>query len=291
MQGVGIDAKRWMALVARHQNKESKAIKVIVAGAAGRMGARLISLIDESKTFQLTGAVERKGHDAIGQDVGELAGCARLGISLSDDVTAIAGAADVLIDFTAPEAVLANLHAMALHRKAMVIGTTGLSTPQLAELVTIARSVPCVFSPNMSVGVNVLLKVVAEMARTFKDDYDIEVTEAHHRLKKDAPSGTALKLAKVLAEATGKDFDSVATYGRKGIVGERKQGEIGMQVIRAGDIVGDHTVLFGGMGERIEVTHRATSRDTFARGALRAAAWVVKQSPGLYDMQDVLGLK
>jgi 4-hydroxy-tetrahydrodipicolinate reductase len=173
----------------------------------------------------------------------------------------------------------------------MVIGTTGFSSDELHELRSLARQVPCVFSPNMSVGVNLLYKVIGEMAKTLGDDYDIEVIEAHHRLKKDAPSGTALKIAEVLARAVNRDLNQVGVYARKGLVGERKKQEIGIQTIRAGDIVGDHTVLFGGMGERIEITHRASSRDTFARGALRAARWVVKQPPGLYDMMDVLNLK
>ncbi len=266
-------------------------VKVIVAGAGGRMGGRLVSLIHESDALELVGAVEKKGHPTIGHDAGEVAGCGKLSIPVSDDLTTLAGGADVLIEFTSPEATLEHLSVVAAKKKAMVIGTTGLSPAQVAALRTKARPIPCVFSPNMSVGINVLLKVIAEMARTFGEDYDIEVTEAHHRLKKDAPSGTALKIAQVLAEATGKDLEAVAAYGRKGLIGERKKGEIGIQVIRAGDIVGDHTVLFGGMGERIEVTHRAQSRDTFARGALRAAQWVVTQPPGLYDMQDVLGLK
>ena len=173
----------------------------------------------------------------------------------------------------------------------MVIGTTGFSAAQLEELKSLARQVPCVCSPNMSVGVNLIYKVIGEMARTLGEEYDIEVIEAHHRLKKDAPSGTALKIAEVLAQAVNRDLDQVGVYARRGLVGERKKQEIGIQTIRAGDIVGDHTVLFGGMGERIEVTHRASSRDTFARGALRAARWVVKQSPGIYDMMDVLNLK
>jgi 4-hydroxy-tetrahydrodipicolinate reductase len=173
----------------------------------------------------------------------------------------------------------------------MVIGTTGLTSAHLEEIKLLARQVPCVLSPNMSVGVNLLYKVIGEMAKTLGDDYDIEVIEAHHRLKKDAPSGTALKIAEVLARAVNRDLDQVGVYARKGMIGERTKQEIGIQTIRAGDIVGDHTVLFGGMGERIEVTHRASSRDTFARGALRAARWVVRQPPGLYDMMDVLGLK
>ncbi len=255
------------------------------------MGARLVSLVKESSDFQLVGAVERKGHPVVGSDAGEIAGCGRMGVVVTDNLTALADRADVLIEFTAPNVTLMHLAIMAASRKAMVIGTTGFSTAQLAELRTLAQTIPCVFSPNMSMGVNVILKVLAEMARAFGADYDIEIQEAHHRLKKDAPSGTALKIAQVLAEATGRDLDQVAAYGRKGMIGERKRGEIGMQVIRAGDIVGDHTVLFGGPGERIEVTHRAQSRDTFARGALRAAQWVVAKPLGLYDMHDVLGLK
>lgn len=266
-------------------------VNVIVAGAGGRMGARLVSLIKESSAFQLVGVVERKGHQAIGADAGEVAGCGRMGVAVTDNLATLAERADVLIDFTAPAATLMHLAMMAASRKAMVIGTTGFSAMQLSELRTVAGTIPCVCSPNMSVGVNVILKALADMARVLGDDYDMEITEAHHRLKKDAPSGTALAIAQVLADATGRNLDQVAVYGRKGLIGERTQGEIGMQVIRAGDIVGDHTVLFGGLGERIEVTHRAQSRDTFAGGALRAARWVVTRPPGLYDMQDVLGLR
>lgn len=266
-------------------------VKVVVTGAGGRMGARLVSLIKESSELQLVGAVERKGHPAIGADAGDVAGCGRAGVVVTDNLAALAERADALIEFTAPDVTLMHLAIMAASRKAMVVGTTGFSAAQLVELRKLAETIPCVFSPNMSVGVNVVLKVLADMARAFGEDYDIEVTEAHHRLKKDAPSGTALKIAQVLADATGRDLDQVAAYGRKGMIGERKRGEIGIQVIRAGDIVGDHTVLFGGPGERIEVTHRAHSRDTFARGALRAARWVVTRPPGLYDMHDVLGLK
>jgi 4-hydroxy-tetrahydrodipicolinate reductase len=173
----------------------------------------------------------------------------------------------------------------------MVIGTTGFTAQETDELRRLARQVPCVFSPNMSVGVNVLFKALAEIAKTLGDEYDIEVIEAHHRLKKDAPSGTAMKIAEVLAQAMNRDLGQVAVYARRGMIGERTRNEIGVQTIRAGDIVGDHTVLFGGMGERIEVTHRAHNRDAFARGALRAAHWVATQPPGLYDMLDVLRLR
>ena len=266
-------------------------INVIVAGAAGRMGSRLIALIKESAALTLAGALEGKGHSALAADAGEAAGVGKMGVPVTDDLPALLKRGEVVIDFSAPEATLAHLRAVAQQKRAMVIGTTGFNAVQLEELKSLARQVPCVCSPNMSVGVNLIYKVIGEMARTLGEEYDIEVIEAHHRLKKDAPSGTALKIAEVLAQAVNRDLDQVGVYARKGLVGERKKQEIGIQTIRAGDIVGDHTVLFGGMGERIEVTHRASNRDTFARGALRAARWVVKQPPGLYDMMDVLNLK
>lgn len=266
-------------------------IKVIVAGAAGRMGSRLVALIKDSTALTLAGAIEGKGHHALGEDAGETAGCGRAGIPITDDLPALLERGEVVIDFSTPAATLNHLRAVAQYRRAMVIGTTGLSALELEELKSLTRQVPCVFSPNMSVGINLMYKVIGEMAKTLGDEYDIEVIEAHHRLKKDAPSGTALKIAEVLARAVNRDLNQVGVYARKGLIGERKKQEIGIQTIRAGDIVGDHTILFGGMGERIEVTHRASSRDTFARGALRAARWIVKQQPGLYDMMDVLSLK
>jgi 4-hydroxy-tetrahydrodipicolinate reductase len=266
-------------------------IKVIVAGAAGRMGGRLVALLQESAALMLAGAVEGKGHVSVGEDAGDIAGCGQTGVPIGDDLSAIIDRGEVIVDFSTPGATLGHLYIAAQHRKAMVIGTTGFSPQELAELRALAKTIACVFSPNMSVGVTIILKVIVEMAKTLGDDYDIELIEAHHRLKKDAPSGTALKMAEVLAKAVNRDLEQVGVYARKGLVGERKRGEIGIQAIRAGDIVGDHTVLFGGMGERVEVTHRVQSRDTFARGALRAARWVVKQPPGLYDMTDVLGLK
>jgi 4-hydroxy-tetrahydrodipicolinate reductase len=266
-------------------------IKVIIAGTAGRMGSRMVALMEESAALTLVAAVEKKGHVAVGEDAGELAGCSSNLVIIEDDLSACIGRGDVVIDFSSPQATLEHVRIAATHRKAMVIGTTGFSASEMDELRSLTKQFPCVFSPNMSVGVNMLFKIIAEMAKTLHEDYDIEVIEAHHRLKKDAPSGTALKMAEVLAKAIGKDLTQTAVYTRKGMIGERKRGEIGIQTIRAGDIVGDHTVIFGGMGERIEVTHRAQSRDTFVRGALRAARWVVKQPPGLYDMLDVLALR
>lgn len=266
-------------------------INVIVAGAAGRMGCRLVALIRDSTTLTLSGAIEGKGHRSLGSDAGETAGCGHAGIPITDDFVALLEKGEVVIDFSSPEATIHHLRATAKHQRATVIGTTGFSTPQLQEIAALASQAPCVLSPNMSVGINLIYKVIGEMAKTLGNEYDIEVIEAHHRHKKDAPSGTALKMAEVLAKAVGRDLNQVGVYARKGLVGERKQNEIGIQTIRAGDIVGDHTILFGGMGERIEVTHRASSRDTFAGGALRAAQWVVRQPPGLYDMMDVLGLR
>ncbi|MGH7254866.1 MAG: 4-hydroxy-tetrahydrodipicolinate reductase [Nitrospirales bacterium] len=266
-------------------------ISVIVTGAAGRMGSRLVSLVREAADLRLAGATEHQSHPAIGADVGEVVGCGRMGVPLQDNLKGLLDQADVVLDFSTPAATLGHLRLAAERRCAMVIGTTGFTAEALVELRSRSETIPCVFAPNMSVGVNVLLKVLGEMARALGEDYDIEVIEAHHRLKKDAPSGTALKIAEVLAEATGKKLEDVGVFSRKGLIGERKAGEIGVQTIRAGDIVGDHTVLFGGMGERVEVTHRAQSRDTFAHGALRAARWVVGKPPGLYDMQDVLGLR
>ena len=266
--------------------------RIVVAGAMGRMGARIASLGLETEGIELAGGFERKGHPDTGKDMGEMLGLGRkLGIALSDDIKSAAGRADVVIDFTSPASTLDDLRACAEHGKAMVIGTTGFKPDELEEIKNISSRVPCVMASNMSLGINLLAKVVASVATALGQDYDIEIIEAHHRLKKDAPSGTALMLAKSITAAIGQNLDDVAVYARKGMIGERTKGEIGIQTIRAGDIVGEHTVIFGGLGERIEITHKASSRDTFARGALRAALWLSGKKPGLYDMQDVLGLK
>ena len=259
-------------------------------GAAGRMGKRLVSLVQESKTLQLAGAIESPGHPALGRDSGEEAGSGRAGVVIQNTLGDILQNAHVIIDFTAPQATLLNVQLASKQQTAMVIGTTGFNETELQQLKELAKNIPCVFAPNMSVGVNVLLNVVGKVARALGETYNIEVIEAHHNQKKDAPSGTALKIAEVLAECMDWDLGDVGVYERHGIIGERKTKEIGVQTVRAGDIIGDHTVLFGGPGERIEITHRAHTRDTFALGALRAAEWVVKQPPGLYTMADVLGL-
>ena len=266
-------------------------VRAIVMGAAGRMGGRIVHLIAETDGIELAGAVERKGHPAVGRDVGEPLGLGRTGILIGDDLSRCIGCGDVVIDFTAHEASLGNLETAAANGKAIVIGSTGFTAEEMKRVRRIAASARCVLTPNMSVGMNVMLRVLADVARILGDDYDVEIVEAHHHLKKDAPSGTAMKMAQVLAESLGRDLEEVGVYSRKGMIGERTKREIGIQTVRAGDIVGDHTVIFGGIGERLEFIHRAQSRDNFARGAIRAAFWLVDQPNGLYDMQDVLGLK
>lgn len=265
--------------------------RVIIAGATGRMGSRLAALSFEYPELSLSGAFERSGHKDIGKDIGTLVGVGAKQIIVSESLSGIIDDGDVIIDFTAPAATMANVALAVTKKKALVIGTTGLEKEQIEQIRSASHAIPIMFAPNFSVGVNLLLKVLQDVARVLGDDYDIEVIEAHHRLKKDAPSGTALKLAQVVADAVNRNLDEVGVYARKGIIGERTKKEIGIQTIRGGDIVGDHTVMFCGLGERVEITHKASSRDTFARGALRAAQWLVKQKPGLYDMQDVLGLK
>ena len=272
-------------------DKETDMVKAIVTGVAGRMGGRIVHMMAAAPGIELAGALERPGHPAVGKDVGEVVGLPATGVKVVDDLSQVLPQAQVVIEFTHPETSLAHLREVAAAGKAMVLGTTGFSAPQIAEIQALASRVHLVFAPNMSVGVNLMFKVVADIAKVLGDGYDVEIVEAHHRLKKDAPSGTAIKLGQVLAHALGRELEKTGVYARHGIIGERTAQEIGIQTVRAGDIVGEHTVLFGGMGERLEVIHRAHSRDNFARGAVRAAEWIVTQPPGLYDMQDVLGLK
>ena len=266
-------------------------VSVIVAGAAGRMGGRIVHMVNEHPGVSLAGAFERFDHPMVGRDAGEAAGLGPLGVPVAGSVKDVIDAGDVIIDFTFPEATLENVRAAADREKSVVIGTTGFSGERLDALRKAAQGIRCVMAPNMSVGVNLMFRIAAEMARILGDEYDLEVLETHHRFKKDAPSGTALRLAQVLAEAVGRDLEKTAVYARKGLVGERGADEIGIQALRAGDVTGEHTVMFGGIGERLELTHRAHNRDNFARGAVRAARWVVDQPVGFYDMQDVLGLR
>ena len=266
-------------------------IKAIVAGAAGRMGGRIIHVIQETDEITLGGAFERPESPAVGQDACRVAGLPESGVLIASGLEEVIDNGDVIIDFTFHEASVAHARIAASHNKPVVIGTTGFTQEELGEIKSLAHGFPCLLAPNMSIGVNLLYKLVDMAARILGDDYDLEIVEAHHRMKKDAPSGTAMQLGRVAAAALGRDLEKVGVYERHGHIGERTREEIGIQTIRAGDIVGEHTVLFGGVGERIELVHKASSRDTFAKGAVRAAKWIVGKGPGFYDMQDVLGLK
>lgn len=266
-------------------------ISIAVTGAAGRMGQAIINAINENPAVELSGALEREDSPYLNKDAGDVSGAGKLGVKITSDIEKAFKKASVIIDFTAPEASMRHIEYAVEHNKAIVIGTTGFSHHQRDEIKELSLKTRVVMAPNMSIGVNLLLKLVHDAARVLAQDYDIEIIEAHHRLKKDAPSGTAIRIAEVIANAVNRDLEKVAVYERKGIIGERKPEEIGIQTIRAGDIVGDHTVLFGGIGERIELTHKASSRSTFAMGSVKAAIWLTGKPNGLYDMQDVLGLK
>ncbi|ERS90803.1 MULTISPECIES: 4-hydroxy-tetrahydrodipicolinate reductase [unclassified Halomonas] len=265
--------------------------RIAIVGVAGRMGRTLVNAVQQDEGATLAGGVVEPGSSLVGADIGELAGVGRLGVSAVDDLAAIVDDFDVLIDFTAPRVTLANLAVCAEHGKRMVIGTTGLSDKELAELDAFRDKLPFVFAPNMSVGVNLTLKLLETAARALGDEgYDIEVVESHHRHKVDAPSGTALKMGEVVAESLGRTLKEHGVFERVGQCGPRSDKEIGFATVRAGDIVGEHTVMFATEGERIEITHKASSRMTFAKGAVRAARWVAGQGNGRYAMQDVLGL-
>lgn len=265
-------------------------VRTVVAGVGGRMGSRIAQLVRETEGLELVGAFEHAEHPRVGKDLAEIIGGSPSGIIISGTMEATLGTADVVIDFTNAVASLGHLRVAAAKKIAMVVGSTGFTSQQMSQARELAENFPCVLTPNMSMGVNVLFKVVADVTRLLGSGFDVEIVEAHHRMKKDAPSGTALKLAQIVAEALDRNLDQVGVYARKGLIGERSNEEIGIQTLRGGDIVGEHTVLFAGLGERIELTHRAHSRDNFARGAIRSALWVVRQPPGLYDMQNVLGI-
>lgn len=258
-------------------------MKLAVTGAGGRMGRALIEAIQADGGLELSAALDAAGSPAIGQDLG--------GVKVSADVAAAVSACDVLIDFTRPEGTLAHLAACAKQGRSMVIGTTGFSAAQSASIGEAAKRIPIVLSPNFAVGVNVLFKLAETAARALGEGYDVEIVEAHHRHKVDAPSGTALKLGEVIAKALERDLKKVAQHGREGETGERPGKAIGFHAIRGGDIVGEHTVMFAGSGERVEITVRSQSRMTYAAGALRAARFLEAKASGLYDMQDVLGLR
>jgi 4-hydroxy-tetrahydrodipicolinate reductase len=265
--------------------------RVIVTGASGRMGATLVRLVRTTEGFHLAGATERPGF-AAGVDAGTAAGLGNIGVPIVADLgQALAAGADVVIDFTSFEASVAHAELCAERGVALVIGSTGFTPAAKARVAAVANRVPVLLSPNMSVGVNVLFALVRRAARVFGDAYDVEIVEMHHKRKKDAPSGTAMRLAEVAAEALARDPAQDLAFARHGMIGERPPREIGVQTLRGGDVVGEHTVFFVGEGERVELTHRATSRDQFGRGALRAAAWLGGKPAGLYDMADVLGLE
>ncbi len=265
-------------------------LNIAIAGASGRMGRALIEAVSQAADLRLSAALDRPGSPFVGKDAGELIG-APCGLAISDRPEAVLSGSRVLIDFTRPEGTLHHLAVCRARGVNMVIGTTGFTPDQRRAIEEAAADIGIVFAPNMSVGVNVVLKLLDMAARVLDEGYDVEIIEAHHRHKVDAPSGTALRMGEVVAAALGRDLAQCAVYGRQGVTGERSPATIGFATVRGGDIVGDHTVLFAGTGERIEITHKASSRATFAMGALRAARFLAERKQGLFDMQDVLGLK
>jgi len=265
--------------------------RLAICGAAGRMGKTIIECCQADPAVTVTVALENSGSPMLGRDAGEVAGIGKLGVAISSDVAAVSDRYDILIDFTEAQAVLENLRLCRAAGRKMVIGTTGLDAVQKAEIQVASRDVAIVFAPNMSIGVNLCFKLAELAAQVIGDNSDIEIIEAHHNQKLDAPSGTAVRMGEIIATVLGRDLGKHAVYDRQGHTGARDPKAIGFQSIRAGDIVGDHTVLFAGPGERIEITHRAHSRKTFATGAIRAAKWLLGKDQGLFDMQDVLGLR
>ena len=274
--------------MSQQENKQS--IKVGVIGAGGRMGRMLIEAVQENPQTTLNAAIERQGSSLVGADAGEVAAIGRLDVQIVDDLKAVINDIDVLIDFSLPDATEQNMQICAANKVAMVIGTTGFNEQQEQVLTEASKQIAIVYAGNYSTGVNLSLKLLGMAAKAFGSDADVEVIEAHHKHKIDAPSGTAYMMAEAVAEARGQNLKDVAVYGREGQTGERKAGSIGIHAIRGGEIIGDHTVMFIADGEVVEITHRARARMTFAAGAVRAATWVIKQQVGQYNMQDVLGL-
>ena len=266
-------------------------MRVAVVGAAGRMGKNLIEAVGMTKGLELTAATEHPDSSLIGADAGEVAGVGKLGVTIAAELAAVVNDFEVVIDFTGLAPTLNHLSICREYGKKIVIGTTGFDDAQKAQIADASKDIGVVFAPNMSVGVNLCFKLLDMAARVMGDDCDIEIIEAHHRHKLDAPSGTAVRMGEVVADALGRDLAKVAVYGREGQTGERDRETIGFETIRAGDVVGEHTVWFATEGERVEITHKASSRMTFAKGAARAAAWLETKDKGLFDMQDVLGLR
>ena len=265
-------------------------IKIGVSGVCGRMGARIAQLVLSDKELALIGALEKEGHPALAKDIGGYLGMDNCGVRIETSLASVVKEIDSLIEFTSPEATLSHLKGVRDNKKSMVIGTTGLSDKEMAEVKEAAEEVPIVLSPNMGIGVNLLFWLTRLLSEKAGPDYDVEIIEAHHRFKKDAPSGTAKRLAEVIAESKNMTLNDVCIYGRSGKTGERPGDQIGIHAIRGGDIVGEHTVIFAGRGERIELTHKAYTRDIFAQGALKAAKFVYDKPAGLYTMNEVLGI-
>jgi 4-hydroxy-tetrahydrodipicolinate reductase len=265
-------------------------MKLVMLGAMGRMGRRIIALSTEQDDIEIFGAVDVLT-DGAAPDAGEMAGVGTLGVQVTHDLRSTLDGADVVVDFTSPDATMASARMCGEAGMPFVTGTTGLTADQHAEISDLMKGIPCVIAPNMSVGVNVLFMLAEKTAAVLGEEYDIEITEAHHRFKKDAPSGTAARLAEIIADTLDTPLSDNAVYGRQGIIGERPRKEIAIHALRIGDVVGEHTVSFGTLGERIELVHKAQSRDALASGALLAARFVVAAEPGIYDMRDVLGLK
>ncbi|MDP3920909.1 MAG: 4-hydroxy-tetrahydrodipicolinate reductase [Candidatus Omnitrophota bacterium] len=265
-------------------------IRIAMAGAAGRMGQTILGLAAKDRAFKITGALEMAACPSLGQDIGTLLGCDPVGVRLTTSPSVALQSADVLIDFSHPSALNANLKACVKNKTGYVLGTTGLKAAALKSLKTASKKIPIVQAPNMSIGVNILFWLSEVTAGVLTEDYDIEIAETHHRMKKDAPSGTAMKLLEIVAKARKRNPSRDTVYGRRGETGARSRGKIGVLAFRGGDVVGDHTVFYLGDGERLELTHRASSREAFAQGALRAARFVAKRRHGLYDMRQVLGM-
>ncbi len=266
-------------------------IRIAIAGAAGRMGKALIESTHKNPEATLGAAIVRPGSSLIGVDAGELGNVGKLGVAITSSLIDVVEKFDVLIDFSSPAATLENAKICAAHAKPIVIGTTGFNAMEKADLLSHKVQIPLLLSANFSTGVNLCFKLLDLAARVLGDDYDVEVYEAHHRHKVDSPSGTAVRMGEVLANALERDLDKVAVYGREGQIGARPRDTIGFATVRGGDVVGDHTVMFMADGERVEITHKASSRLAFSNGAVRAAIWLKQEKSGLFDMQDVLGLR
>jgi 4-hydroxy-tetrahydrodipicolinate reductase len=265
-------------------------VRAIISGACGKMGREIVSVFSSDREIRIVGAIERPDIRQIGMDAGSVAGLESIGVSISSDLEEVISKGDVIVDFTNCAASLRTIEAAATHGKPVVLGTTGFSREQLETIKEYSKTIPILMSPNMSQGVNILFHLIKRAAQLFGKEYDVEICEIHHNLKKDAPSGTALRFGNLISEARGKKIEDIGVFGRKGVIGKRSDEEIGIMALRLGDTVGDHTVIFGGPGERVEFTHRCSSRKNYAAGALKAAKFLVEKKNGFFGMEDVLGI-